>query len=192
MQLQTNISIRAPARGATFISCPRAKILSFQSALPRGERPVALPAFAKGRNFNPRSREGSDGGSDQVTVYGVISIRAPARGATFAYDDFSFVGYISIRAPARGATGRDALITGVRTISIRAPARGATFLYDSDDVQLSFQSALPRGERRKVVEAVKTPVHISIRAPARGATAAPVVPTAPTRFQSALPRGERH
>ena len=65
---------------------------------------MALPAFAKGRNFNPRSREGSDG-------------KLP---------DLRRVYDISIRAPARGATGRDALITGVRTISIRAPARGAT------------------------------------------------------------------
>ena len=86
---------------------------------------MALPAFAKGRNFNPRSREGSDGGSDQVTVYGVISIRAPARGATFAYDDFSFVGYISIRAPARGATANCRIC----------------------DASMIFQSALPRGER---------------------------------------------
>ena len=34
------------------------------------------------RNFNPRSREGSDGYSDRSSVAKIISIRAPARGAT--------------------------------------------------------------------------------------------------------------
>ena len=119
----------------------------FQSALPRGERRSYHAPEPKFYHFNPRSREGSDG-------------KLP---------DLRRVYDISIRAPARGATGRDALITGVRTISIRAPARGATFLYDSDDVQLSFQSALPRGERLSLLNCTMTAMI----------------------FQSALPRGER-
>ena len=120
-------------------------------------------------DFNPRSREGSDLTPKLNYVVNVISIRAPARGATRVSSEFPGTKKISIRAPARGATGRDALITGVRTISIRAPARGATFLYDSDDVQLSFQSALPRGERLSLLNCTMTAMI----------------------FQSALPRGER-
>ena len=58
-----DISIHAPARGATFL----------------------LPAIRRRcRNFNPRSREGSDSYcSDLSKFFTFISIHAPARGATF-------------------------------------------------------------------------------------------------------------
>ena len=55
------ISIRAPARGATFFSHLFLKIRE---------------------NFNPRSREGSDVGWASNGYSTAISIRAPARGAT--------------------------------------------------------------------------------------------------------------
>ena len=54
------ISIRAPARGAT-ISARGGWLPSiFQSALPRGERPVPCHFNVFFGYFNPRSREGSD------------------------------------------------------------------------------------------------------------------------------------
>ena len=55
------ISIHAPARGATHIHCTN--------------------TFCK-LNFNPRSREGSDGISSHGSEWKRISIHAPARGAT--------------------------------------------------------------------------------------------------------------
>ena len=57
---QTEISIHAPARGAT--QFPSAGIFPhiFQSTLPRGERPNAELFCAQWTDFNPRSREGSD------------------------------------------------------------------------------------------------------------------------------------
>ena len=60
-QTDTEISIRAPARGATLYAYRLGRIILFQSALPRGERP-------------PTGLVGSNSDS--------ISIRAPARGAT--------------------------------------------------------------------------------------------------------------
>ena len=79
----TEISIHAPARGATAGSWngkwsgedfnPRSregsdryfvtfssKSHEFQSTLPRGERRMTKCVFASQINFNPRSREGSD------------------------------------------------------------------------------------------------------------------------------------
>ena len=55
------ISIRAPARGATRPQRPMFPQHGFQSALPRGERPPdnSNRSYRTG-NFNPRSREGSD------------------------------------------------------------------------------------------------------------------------------------
>ena len=54
------ISIHAPAKGATKKFLSRPKCLKFQSTLPRRER--LPPSFLQSlqRNFNPRSREGSD------------------------------------------------------------------------------------------------------------------------------------
>ena len=56
----------------------------FQSALPRGER--LFPGFITAARiyFNPRSREGSDLHHAVLTYFRIISIRAPARGATTA------------------------------------------------------------------------------------------------------------
>ena len=54
----------------------------FQSTLPRGER-LLLPAIRRRcRNFNPRSREGSDPCNLDNPDSTPISIHAPARGAT--------------------------------------------------------------------------------------------------------------
>ena len=100
-----DISIHAPARGATATNIengkysgdfnPRsregsdlgwfvlASLLVFQSTLPRGERPEE-------RAF--------------VRFLRMISIHAPARGATYPIAYTKVVQYISIHAPARGAT----------------------------------------------------------------------------------------
>ena len=56
--------------------------IQFQSALPRGERPGARTLDTLIKNFNPRSREGSDGINTNRLLFSLISIRAPARGAT--------------------------------------------------------------------------------------------------------------
>ena len=58
----------------------------FQSTLPRRERRRALQRLAQSHpDFNPRSREGSD----ELAAYGeyeeLISIHAPAKGATDMY-----------------------------------------------------------------------------------------------------------
>ena len=56
-------------------------------------------------DFNPRSREGSDNaGILRIDKDSVISIHAPARGATKRFDCKWIRHRISIHAPARGAT----------------------------------------------------------------------------------------
>ena len=76
-----SVSIRAPARGATVRSALPWTVVEFRSALPRGERPAQRDHPDCGR-FDPRSRAGSDSrrGSRRACV--LVSIRAPARGAT--------------------------------------------------------------------------------------------------------------
>ena len=88
----TTISIRAPARGATYnlryiyfsrifqSALPRGErrvdtnlafhMFLFQSALPRGERHNMVGYCQSHRDFNPRSREGSDDGTQLSVRYG--------------------------------------------------------------------------------------------------------------------------
>ena len=119
------ISIRAPARGATMRYWQQSKTIIFQSALPRGERPRRWRQQSSRQNFNPRSREGSDGTGDDFHNYGNISIRAPARGAT----KHTFFLH-------RRVLFQSALPRGERPILSKKSSSVST-----------FQSALPRGER---------------------------------------------
>ena len=121
----------------------------FQSTLPRRERPNHYAICIILYYFNPRSREGSDGSSHDVykTLCQfqstlprrerqldtsriddnlLISIHAPAKGATYHLAKIITFDYISIHAPAKGAT--ETLEEGVanQQISIHAPAKGAT------------------------------------------------------------------
>ena len=103
-RIHHNISIHAPARGATDLENRIAGHIKFQSTLPRGER------RSKGREprclgyFNPRSREGSDALKAAGFEVLTISIHAPARGATQVDQRSRCRITISIHAPARGAT----------------------------------------------------------------------------------------
>ena len=114
------ISIHAPARGATRMPC-RSQTLHEGSDVMQH-----LVPFAFSTNFNPRSREGSDGAT-------LPSCRLPLR--------------ISIHAPARGAT-RHALNLllkkGFQSTLPRGERPELVVLLAKGEL---FQSTLPRGER---------------------------------------------
>ena len=123
------ISIHAPAKGATSRPTSISSTAAFQSTLPRRERPAAATGGGTGgRNFNPRSREGSDVAHHVHRLDGLD---------------------ISIHAPAKGATRQVCTLRHQFDISIHAPAKGATFRRTCTCFQLyAFQSTLPRRERR--------------------------------------------
>ena len=77
---------------------------------------------------------------------------------------------VSIHAPARGATCAGCRIGGIIFVSIHAPARGATRNSVQTKHNQQFQSTLPRGERLRRAGAYYGPKTVSIHAPARGAT----------------------
>ena len=84
------------------------------------------PYHADGRNFNPRSRTGSDVWAEKTENILIISIHAPAQGAT-AQARRGWEGEaISIHAPAQGATWKNRKSGQGEIISIHAPAQGAT------------------------------------------------------------------
>ena len=145
------ISIHAPARGATR-----------SDEQHEADVPISIHAPARGatspqrsdsrctwNNFNPRSREGSDG-KIFASLLEIFDFNPRSReGSDFAYRAYYAVLSISIHAPARGATSSP---SGTASRSFR------------------FQSTLPRGERRIFADPCVLPPYISIHAPARGAT----------------------
>ncbi len=144
-----DVSIHAPARGATVLAQggdvltvkfqstrPRGArhvhkqaapaLLQFQSTRPRGARRPGSPGWCSSKpRFNPRAREGRDR-CKPATVYDYL---------------------VSIHAPARGATLVTAGLAWWRPVSIHAPARGATCRRCSPRPCKKFQSTRPRGAR---------------------------------------------
>ena len=142
---------------------------------------------------------------------------------------------VSIHAPARGATKSRSFFPWLRNVSIHAPARGATHAHDYLTSRFMFQSTLPHGERLatrrseighlrfnprsrtgsdKSNRCSEKAGSVSIHAPARGATPASLPTGTPgssfnprsrtgsdshffppelhqLSFQSTLPHGER-
>ena len=103
-------------------------LTEFQSTLPRGERLQTLSPVPPVLYFNPRSHEGSD-----------------FRRLLICYRRL----YFNPRSHEGSDLAAYAAATGGLQISIHAPTRGATtqqisFVTDNQ----TFQSTLPRGERR--------------------------------------------
>ena len=121
---------------------------AFQSPLPRGERRIQVSHCRRLPNFNPRSREGSDGSRFLIAVVFPISIHAPARGATNRITGDMPMRIISIHAPARGATATD--MRAFRdNLEFQSTLPRGERLYRSRWIgdHETFQSTLPRGER---------------------------------------------
>ena len=124
----TDISIHAPARGATY-------------AGGAGSQSVI--------HFNPRPREGGDYHAYYYhTFQSQISIHAPARGATRLVPDLGQVAVISIHAPARGATSGNKSFLWVYLYFNPRPREGGDppRLHAQGSGQV-FQSTPPRGGR---------------------------------------------
>ena len=124
----------------------------------------------------------------------IISIHAPAKGATRGIPRQAVGGDISIHAPEKGATISAPFSPATNSISIHAPEKGATHRQKSIRRQCIFQSTLPRRERPRTMSSTETTPHfnprsregsdtfqtppsvefrISIHAPEKGATIAP-------------------
>ena len=144
----------------------------FQSTLPRRERRHPLRRLVmRFLGFNPRSREGSDSAFVMQCVdEKIVSIHAPAKGATCVGSGIAFCISVSIHAPAKGATVSAHSYTHSNRFQSTLPRRErrkSTAVYDkvrgfnprsregSDTfhncyivVRKQFQSTLPRRERR--------------------------------------------
>ena len=167
------------------------------------------------KNFNPRSREGSDVFSTHPLSQRVIFQSTLPRGErleeierVFGVKDFNprsregsdhrrqnkLPGLleISIHAPARGATRARCGVVFYIAISIHAPARGATRIGGTRCCIYPISIHAPARGATSASPSCTLMFTISIHAPARGATTTPLESGERTiGFQSTLPRGER-
>ncbi len=135
----------------------------------RGGGPNDAVQKALEADFNSRPREGGDQVSNDTAGADIISIRAPARGATL-FPDHGTVGHpISIRAPARGATSEIIDYTEINQFQFAPPRGGRRASRSLSNCLAQFQFAPPRGGRPFRFQRERRHP-ISIRAPARGAT----------------------
>ena len=192
------VSIHAPAWGAT----------------PKTPFPMT------GRSgFNPRTRVGCDllthyqyvmdkqfqsthprgvrqAKIDQGTNLELVSIHAPAWGATSKRVCPKRHTLVSIHAPAWGATTDGSTVTEKRCLFQSTHPRGVrrkSLPKSCTLVMCLFQSTHPRGVRLLVAVVVPVTTFVSIHAPAWGATCAvPSFTYHSGGFQSTHPRGVRH
>ncbi len=165
--------------------------LLFQSTRPHGARPAVGDRWRGPRCFNPRARMGRDNRRAYFGSECIVSIHAPAWGATG--------GSAGLPDPARfnprARMGRDNnrypdIRLGI--VSIHAPAWGAT-VAGSGLIKLHpFQSTRPHGARLFDFVNERPLDRVSIHAPAWGATITAASSSHPYMFQSTRPHGARH
>ena len=121
------ISIHAPAKGATlFLFVLFTQCFNFNPRSREGSDFQRATIAQSVSDFNPRSREGSDVLFIYICQYSIISIHAPAKGAT------SF--YLSLNDH--------------HSFQSTLPRRERLYVGNGKMLHCGFQSTLPRRERR--------------------------------------------
>ena len=123
------ISIHAPREGGDWDSCETAADSSaFQSTPPaRGATWLRRGLHPQAQHFNPRPpRGGATGGTWHSRHGPYISIHAPREGGDYVFAPGPRHFMISIHAPARGATVSSWKIDIQKQFQSTPPARGAT------------------------------------------------------------------
>ena len=187
------ISIHAPARGATCCwirKCPSHTISIHAPA--RGATHVHLLFIPDQPYFNPRSREGSDF-FFCLKRYILFNFNPRSReGSDFCIQCSFILLLISIHAPARGATSVRCFETFCK-FYFNPRSREGSDQHENLAMQSyqKFQSTLPRGERQKILPFLRAEVHFNPRSREGSDRNLRRIIATLRRFQSTLPRGER-
>ena len=123
------------------------------------------------KSFNPRPRVGGDMTSSFGVYLGLVSIHAPAWGATG--DGWMGIGCRMFQStPPRGGRRTDRLLLRLETsVSIHAPAWGATSLLSRGLLSMRYVSIhAPAWGATHLCHQATLWQHVSIHAPAWGAT----------------------
>ena len=192
--VQMYISIHAPARGATLSPVlVRAKDI-FQSTLPQGERREFLEVPEGGELFQSTLPQGERPRINHSNLcYMIISIHAPARGATTFLLRTRRYFIISIHAPARGATQLQELRQDLIDYFNPRSRKGSDGSRKRDiEKAIKFQSTLPQGERPTATLLMLTWSDFNPRSRKGSDSAYRTTSSQLHLFQSTLPQGERH
>ena len=170
------VSIHAPAWGATITSSSAtAPPDRFQSTRPRGARPP-VPAWwsSAPRSFNPRARVGRDAVRQHPGLTSLVSIHAPAWGATRDRPGIG-TGFGGFNPRARVGRDREgpSRRSAARSFNPRARVGRDCCSSRRHRRRFRFQSTRPRGARHHSAAAVADRHQVSIHAPAWGATSTP-------------------
>jgi len=155
--------------------------LSFNPRARVGRDKGLQPHITGRLGFNPRARVGRDQ-PPLVPEYPEPPFQSTRpRGARLKERQFPITAKIvSIHAPAWGATGDVFEAIGGVVVSIHAPAWGATWPHFARvRVHIEFQSTRPRGARLRLLKLLRWSKDVSIHAPAWGATRVPVASSLP-------------
>ena len=144
---EIEVSIHAPARGATITSLRLLRPLCFNPRTREGCDFMILINLVCLRGFNPRTREGCDNSQSFLRFRVIVSIHAPARGATVLFQSLTITFLVSIHAPARGATCT--VMEEIRQWMFQSThPRGVRLTTEQGILnELMFQSTHPRGVR---------------------------------------------
>ena len=166
----------------------------FQSTRPHGARRRKTLSASPIPCFNPRARMGRDHRPPVLAdARGIVSIHAPAWGATATVGERLHIHLVSIHAPAWGATPGDGPHEAIIRVSIHAPAWGATASGKKLAETAMFQSTRPHGARPARPSRMPQWLQVSIHAPAWGATnEISSALWSVASFQSTRPHGARH
>ncbi len=183
------VSIHAPAGGATLPLCCATKPNRFQSTRPRGARLFLDAGVISVTMFQSTRPRGARRARRTALVAGSVSIHAPAGGATNAVDRRR--PGVGFNPRARGGRDRSTRIhSTMPTVSIHAPAGGATYLLRSVAQARRFNPRA-RGGRDDSCPSAAVGAVVSIHAPAGGATPFDSILGFASSFQSTRPRGAR-
>ncbi len=165
------VSIHAPARGATEMAAAVKELLKFQSTPPRGGRPWGNGSKRINAKFQSTPPRGG-----RLRIYAarhlrhIVSIHAPARGATLCNSLRQQSEECFNPRPRAGGDAVDGVCEGVLEVSIHAPARGATFRVRLEVAVPDVSIHAPARGATAVEHEVALRLIVSIHAPARGAT----------------------
>ena len=154
------------AHGRKFVTC-------FNSRAREGRDGMGLKSSRAISCFNSRAREGRDWKIPRARGVVIVSIHAPARGATSRHMSTSTRGCCFNSRAREGRDRRDKVrLHRVRQFQFTRPRGARRYLFGAGVAVATFQFTRPRGARPTSFVISKNFL-VSIHAPARGATQGP-------------------
>ncbi|SDT04342.1 hypothetical protein SAMN05444162_2928 [Paenibacillaceae bacterium GAS479] len=186
-----NVSIHAPARGATAPNGHQKIRNTFQSTLPHGERPLSKLTMRRRPRFQSTLPHGERPCVILIAQLNEVSIHAPARGATKLQDSSVYVSMFQSTLPHGERRNRDVGIRDLVVFQSTFPHGERPVPRKSSSSFQRFQSTLPHGERQSTRR--KRAGHCSFNPRSRTGSDLRQMRLLVVikRFQSTLPHGER-